>query len=212
MIQLSDRLWFPPVEHASEEGLLAFGGGLATERLLLAYRSGIFPWYEAGQPILWWSPDPRMVLFLEEFKISKSFRKRLREHSFRCSMNTDFQGVITACAAIPRKGQQGTWITSEMKEAYLQLHHEGHAVSVEVWDENVLVGGLYGIDLPEHKIFCGESMFSKVDDASKIALHFLIQDLREKQYQFIDCQVYTKHLASLGAREIARTDFLAFFK
>ncbi|MDC7995237.1 leucyl/phenylalanyl-tRNA--protein transferase [Altibacter sp. HG106] len=212
MIPLGEKLWFPPVEEASEDGWLAFGGDLSAARLLLAYRSGIFPWYEAGQPPLWWSPDPRMILIPKEFKISKSFRKRLRTHPFRCTVNQAFESVISQCANISRTGQSGTWITSEMKKAYVQLHQQGHAVSVEVWDGEQLVGGLYGIDLPESRIFCGESMFSKVSDASKIALHYWVGRLEAMEYHFIDCQVYTQHLSSLGAREIPRTEFLQFLE
>jgi len=207
---LSQELWFPDVSEASEEGLLAVGGDLSPERLLLAYRSGIFPWYEETQPILWWSPDPRMVLFPEKFKVSKSFQKTIDSQIFSITYNTSFAQVIANCSRIERAGQAGTWITQEMFDAYQALHDIGHAISVEVWQENELVGGLYGVDLPEEKIFCGESMFSRVSNASKVGFYHLVQNLSAKNYKLIDCQVYTKHLASLGAQEIDRQVFLSY--
>lgn len=209
---LTRKIWFPDVSEASPEGLLAMGGDLSVERLLAAYRSGIFPWYSEGEPILWWSPDPRMVLFPQELKISKSLSKTIKSGKFRVTMNTQFEEVVKRCARTPRKDQSGTWITEEMREAYAELHQKGHAVSVEVWLEEELVGGLYGVDLPELKIFCGESMFSKVSDASKVGFCHLISELQKKEYRLIDCQIYTEHLERLGAREIPREAFLDFLK
>lgn len=205
---LTEQLWFPPITDADEDGLLAVGGDLSAERLLLAYQSGIFPWYSAGQPILWWSPDPRMVLFPKNLKVSKSFRKSINSEKFRITFNTSFAEVIKNCARIKRDGQPGTWITSEMEKAYIKLHEKGHAVSVEVWQENELVGGLYGIDLPEQRVFCGESMFAKVSDASKVGFYHLVELLKRKNYRLIDCQVYSEHLQRLGAEEISRALFL----
>ncbi|MEL6809939.1 MAG: leucyl/phenylalanyl-tRNA--protein transferase [Bacteroidota bacterium] len=210
MVYLSNELWFPPPDAATREGLLAVGGDLEPERLLLAYRSGIFPWYNEEEPILWWSPDPRMVLFPDKLKVSKSLRKVLRKEIFSVTYNQAFLEVIQNCAQIPRSGQEDTWITSEMISAYQRLHELGRAISVEVWQEDQLVGGLYGIDLPERKLFCGESMFSKVSDASKVGFYYLVQKLKEMDYTLIDCQVHTDHLESLGAEEISRTRFLTF--
>jgi len=204
--KLTDDLYFPPVENATNDGLLAYGGDLSEERLLLAYRSGIFPWYDENSPILWWSPDPRMVLFPEKLKISKSMRKVMSEGRFRLTKNSCFETVIEQCAKIKREGQRGTWITKAMKTGYIKLHEMGYAKSYEVWEGNELVGGLYGIDLGH--IFCGESMFSLKSNASKFALIRLNEELLEKKYLLMDCQVYTKHLASLGAEEIVRADFL----
>ncbi|MGV6829722.1 MAG: leucyl/phenylalanyl-tRNA--protein transferase [Flavobacteriales bacterium] len=208
---LTDNIKFPNVEKADSEGLLAIGGDLSVERLLLAYRSGIFPWFEEDQPILWWSPNPRMVLFLEKLKVSKSLRKTIKKGIFTITFNTCFTEVIANCSKINRKEQDGTWITQSMQEAYSILHQLGHTISVEVWRENELVGGLYGIDLPEYGIFCGESMFSKVSDASKVALYYLVEKLKTKNYKLIDCQMYTAHLERLGAEEISRKQFLTFF-
>lgn len=208
MYKLTTKLWFPDPEVASSEGLLAIGGDLSAARLWLAYNSGIFPWFEDHQPILWWSPDPRMVLFPNKFKLSKSLRKTLRSEMFRITFNEDFEQVISNCASVPRKGQAGTWITKEMQEAYIALHKLGHAVSVEVWLDNELVGGLYGIDLPNKKIFCGESMFSLVSDVSKVAFYHLSEYIKARDYKFIDCQLYNSHLESLGAEEIDRRSFL----
>lgn len=205
---LTEELWFPDIEEATSDGLLAIGGNLSVQRLLLAYNSGIFPWYENDQPILWWSPNPRMVLFPENFKISKSLRKTIKSGKFKISFNENFAEVINICANISRKGQGGTWITGEMEEAYIKLHNAGHAVSLEVWENNKLVGGLYGIDLPHKKVFCGESMFSLVSDASKVAFYHLSEYVKLKDYKFIDCQLYNPHLESLGAEEIPRFEFL----
>lgn len=205
---LTDELWFPEAVEADEDGLLAIGGDLSAERLQLAYNSGIFPWYSARQPILWWSPDPRMVLFPEEFKVSKSLRKLLMKMEFTITEDQAFEEVIRQCAEIPRPGQAGTWITEEMVQGYMDLHKKGVAHSVEIWEEEELVGGLYGIDLPGRNVYCGESMFSKVSNASKVALCHLVKALRQKAYRIIDCQVYTDHLAQFGAREIPRAEFL----
>ena len=203
MRYLNEDIWFPDASEASEEGLLAIGGDLSPERLMHAYRSGIFPWYERGQPLLWWSPDPRMVLYPKELKISKSMRQVLRNGDFKITVDKAFKEVIHECSFIKRDGQRGTWITQEMIDAYIKLHELGYARSVEVWKDNELVGGLYGIDLGD--IFCGESMFSKVSNASKVGFITYVQNTGHK---LIDCQVYTDHLASMGAKEIPREDFL----
>ncbi len=208
MHYLTEKLWFPKPEDATVDGLLAIGGDLSINRLLLAYNSGIFPWFEDDQPILWWSPNPRMVLFPEKFKVSKSLRKTLNSEKFKITFNQNFADVINHCATVPRKGQAGTWITEEMQEAYIALHKAGHVVSVEVWENDKLIGGLYGIDLPQKKVFCGESMFSLVSDASKIAFYHLSEYAKAKNYKFIDCQNYSTHLESLGAEEIGREGFL----
>jgi len=212
---LSDNISFPPVELASPEGVVAIGGDLSVERLLLAYKRGIFPWYNEGEPIIWYSPDQRMVLFPEKLKVSKSMRQLIRKRIFKITYNTCFHQVIANCKTINRKDQGGTWITNEMQQAYTKLHEFGFAKSVEVWLDNELVGGLYGIDLPVSKdnlgrIFCGESMFSKVSNASKIAFIYLVEKLKSENYKLLDCQVYNKHLASLGAEEITRTEFLKY--
>ena len=203
---LTNDLYFPSVENANAEGLLAVGGDLSPERLMLAYKSGIFPWFNEGSLILWWSPDPRMVLFPERIKISKSMRKILKNNQFSLTKNSCFEAVVDQCALAKRVGQEGTWITKEMKEAYLKLHEMGYAKSYEVWQEGKMVGGLYGIDLGY--IFCGESMFSLVSNASKFAFIQLAKELHQKNYGLIDCQLYTKHLESLGAEEISRTEFI----
>lgn len=203
---------FPDVTQADGDGLLAIGKDLSAASLLEAYNQGIFPWYQEGEPILWWNPDPRMVLFLHEFKVSKSLKQTLRKNTFKTTFNQSFERVIDYCSKTIRKGQKGTWISKEMKEAYVQLHHLGHAVSVEAWQENKLVGGLYGIDLPDKKVFCGESMFHHTTDASKVAFYALVESLKQKNYRLVDCQVYTSHLESLGAREIDRSMFLEYLK
>jgi leucyl/phenylalanyl-tRNA--protein transferase len=207
---LSEKLEFPPVEICDSEGLLAMGGDLSPERLLHAYHNGIFPWFNDDGLILWWCPDPRMVLYPENLKVSKSMRKVLRNQTFTLTKNTCFERVITECATIERPGQDGTWLTPEMLKAYCKLYELGHAHSYEVWFENSLVGGLYGIDLGH--VFCGESMFSKMSNASKFAFINMANQLKDKKYALIDCQVYTGHLASLGASEISRTDFLKILK
>lgn len=202
---LDNRLWFPPVEEAMEDGLLAIGGDLTRERLLLAYRQGIFPWYEGDIP-LWWSPDPRFVLFPHELKVSKSMQVLLRKNSFHFTMNTAFEQVIHQCKSVSRRGQDGTWITNEVEQAYIALHREGYAHSAEVWQNGQLAGGLYGIRMG--RLFFGESMFSLVSNASKYAFICYVQQLVQEQVQLIDCQVYTAHLESLGARMISRNEFL----
>ncbi len=206
MVLLGKELVFPPVEMASSEGILAFGGDLQPERLMLAYRNGIFPWYNEGEPIIWYSPDDRMVLFPKELKISKSMRQIMRNNTFRITSNIAFEQVIDQCQNSPRKDQLGTWITNDMRNAYLKLHKLGFAKSIEVWNGDDLVGGLYGIDLGH--VFCGESMFSTASNASKLAFIYLVQKLEKENYNLIDCQVYTEHLESLGAREIGREAFM----
>ncbi|NJD35571.1 MAG: leucyl/phenylalanyl-tRNA--protein transferase [Betaproteobacteria bacterium] len=200
---------FPPLDTALAEpnGLLAAGGDLSPQRLLAAYRNGIFPWYSAGEPILWWSPDPRMVLFPDDLKISASLAKNLRNADYEVRLDTAFDEVIQACAGTPRDGQAGTWITTEMQQAYRALHRLGYAHSVETWIAGKLAGGLYGIALGQ--AFYGESMFSHARDASKIALAHLCAHLRWRGFGIIDCQMETAHLASLGARPIPRRDFAA---
>jgi leucyl/phenylalanyl-tRNA--protein transferase len=210
MYHVTEALYFPAVETASPEGILAFGGDLSPERLFLAYRSGIFPWFEAGEPILWWSPNPRMVLFFDELKVSKSMRNILNRAIFKVTFNQDFRAVISNCQNVKRDGQNGTWITNEMIEAYCKLHELGIAKSVEVWKDDKLVGGLYGIDLGH--VFCGESMFSLESNASKVAFISLVNQLKSENYQVLDCQVYNEHLESLGCRELNRDDFIKIIK
>ena len=203
--------WFPPLEQALEEpaGLLAAGGDLSPERLLAAYRRGIFPWYSPGQPVLWWSPDPRAVLFPEEFRCSRSLAKRLRNAGFDPAVDHDFAAVIDGCAA-PRAASPGTWITSEMRAAYLELHRLGHAHSIEIRRAGSLVGGLYGVRLGG--VFFGESMFSRERDASKAALAHLVTLARHTALAVIDCQLPSRHLSSLGARVIPRSQFQALLR
>lgn len=202
---------FPAVELAMRQpnGLLAAGGDLTLKRLLDAYRQGIFPWFNSDDPILWWSPDPRMVLFPHEFKLSKSLRKTLRHGSHEVRTDSAFTRVMRACAA-PRAGQEGTWIQEEIVEAYKRLHDAGLAHSVETWQDGELVGGLYGVSLG--RMFYGESMFSMQTDASKIALAHLVMQLKRWNFGMIDCQMNTPHLASLGAREIPRSEFLTLLQ
>ena len=209
MYFLLKELFFPDVTEADRDGILAVGGDLSPERLLLAYQSGIFPWFDSDDPILWWAPHQRMVLFPDELVASKSMRSILRKEIFTVTFNKDFRGVISNCSQIRRNGQRGTWITSEMIEAYVKLHELGFAKSVEVWQNNELVGGLYGIDLGH--VFCGESMFSKVSNASKVAFITLVENLKIRKYKLIDCQVHNDHLESLGAREIERAEFMKIF-
>jgi leucyl/phenylalanyl-tRNA--protein transferase len=206
MHYLTNKLWFPNVNEATKDGLLAIGGDLSVERLLLAYKLGIFPWFEYEEPILWWSPNPRFVLFPEKLKVSKSMKQFMRNNDYTITVNQDFKAVITACSETKREGQTGTWITKNMIEAYTKLHKFGYAKSVEVWDKDVLIGGLYGIDIG-NGVFCGESMFSKVSNASKLAFITFVQN---SHYKLIDCQVYTKHLESLGAEDIPRDAFLRY--
>ena len=197
---------FPNVNKASEYGLLAVGGDLSPERLLSAYDKGIFPWFEDDKQILWWSPDPRFVLFPNELKVSKSMKQFLRNCDLKVTVNQNFREVITECARAKRNGQIDTWITKGMIEAYVKLHELGYALSVEVWQKNKLVGGFYGVDLKKG-IFFGESMFSKVSNASKAGFITFIQN---NNYKLIDCQDYTNHLKSLGARDISRNEFLKY--
>lgn len=206
MFILGKEILFPNVETANTDGVIAIGGDLSSERLLLAYKSGIFPWYNEGEPIIWYSPDSRMILYPERLKISKSMRSVLRKGNFKITVNQNFEEVIANCKIINRKDQPGTWITDEMQKAYLKLHKSGLAKSVEVWQNDELVGGLYGIDLGH--VFCGESMFSKVSNTSKVAFIYLSQKCENENYKLIDCQVYNEHLASLGAEEIPRKEFI----
>lgn len=207
IFQLDEELIFPHPKLA-EDGILAVGGDLSPQRLLLAYKNGIFPWYNKGEPIIWHAPDPRFVLFPEKFRISKSLRLLINKNKYRCSFNANFEKVILNCKNITRKNQAGTWITEDMKKAYINLHKLGYAFSIEVYNlQNKLVGGLYGIKLG--KVFFGESMFSKESNTSKIALSFLIKNVDLK---LIDAQVHTNHLESLGAEHIPLDDFLLLLK
>jgi leucyl/phenylalanyl-tRNA--protein transferase len=208
MYLLTKEIIFPPVYLADNNGLLAIGGDLSIERLKLAYKSGIFPWYNEGEPIIWYSPNPRMVLFPNKLKVSKSMKQIIRKQEFSITFNKNFNEVISNCKTIDRGDQFGTWITDEMQEAYIKLHKLGVAKSVEVWKGNDLVGGLYGIDLGT--VFCGESMFSKVSNTSKLAFIYLVEKLKKEKYKLVDCQVYNNHLASLGAEEISREEFLKY--
>ncbi len=201
---LRHELSFPPVDSATDDGLLAYGGDLSPERLLLAYKSGIFPWYNAGEPILWWAPDPRFVLFLDEFVLRKSLKKRMKHFEIR--YDTAFSEVMRECGSIEREGQKGTWIIPELIEAYSVLHDMGYAHSIEAWQDGKLVGGLYGVMIG--KMFFGESMFAKVRDASKVAFATLIERLKDEGFTMIDCQIPSAHLKSLGAREISRKEFM----
>ena len=203
---LSKRLSFPPPHLAIKEGLLAVGGDLSPERILLAYRNGIFPWYSPGEPILWWSPDPRLVLYPQELSVSKSLRKVIKRKTFQITFDKSFDDVILACADAKRSYGEGTWITDEMKAAYCQLHRQGYAHSVEAWQGDTLVGGLYGVAIG--RVFFGESMFSRVSNASKAAFVTLVENLRKLKFSLIDCQVRTDHLVRFGAREIPRKLFL----
>lgn len=217
MVLLGKEIIFPNVKNASIEGVVAIGGDLSPKRLILAYKSGIFPWYNQGEPIIWYSPNLRMVLFPKDLKISKSMRKVLVDNTFEITFNQNFEEVISNCKTIKRNDQGGTWITDAMQKAYIKLHELGVAKSVEVWQNKQLVGGLYGIDLPCQpadlgNIFCGESMFSKVSNASKVAFIYLVKKLEKENYKLIDCQVYNNHLASLGAVEISRKKFINFLK
>jgi leucyl/phenylalanyl-tRNA--protein transferase len=205
VFKLSRERIFPPVHLTSESGLLAFGGDLSPERLLSAYRQGIFPWYSDGDPILWWSPDPRFVLFLHDLRISRSMNKILKSNRFKITFDQDFLGVISACQK-PRKTEKETWITTEMQEAYHTLHRMGFAHSAEAWHEDKLVGGIYGVSLG--RCFFGESMFSVMSNASKAALIRLVQGLQALQFSFLDCQVYTGHMETLGAKLISREKFI----
>ena len=203
---LSKRLSFPPPHLAIKEGLLAVGGDLSPERLLLAYRNGIFPWYSTGEPILWWSPDPRLVLYPDELRVSKSLRKVIKRNVFQITFDQAFDAVIQACAGAKRSYGEGTWITDEMKAAYCDLHRQGYAHSTEAWQGEKLVGGLYGIAIG--RAFFGESMFSHVSNASKVAFVTFVENLKRLKFSLIDCQVRTDHLIRFGAREIPRKFFL----
>jgi len=203
IFRLDDRLLFPAPELAEPDGLLAVGGDLSVKRLLLAYQNGIFPWYSEDDPILWFSPHERFVLYPSALKISKSMRQVLRSNRFSVTTNQCFEKVIEACSMVEREGQDGTWITADMKAAYIQLHVQGHAHSVEVWQQDKLVGGLYGIKI--NNVFCGESMFSMVSNASKVALIYLCNT---GLYKLIDCQVHTNHLESMGALLISREEYM----
>ncbi len=204
IFKLGADLIFPPADLAEEDGLLAVGGDLSVERLLLAYSMGIFPWYSEGDPILWWSPDPRMVLFPEDFHCSRRLARTLRQQKFKVTFDQDFRGVIQACAG-PRRDHDGTWIVEEMIEAYCVLHEQGWAHSVECWQGAQLVGGLYGVAIGG--VFFGESMFSRVADSSKVAFAHLVARVKEDRFDLIDCQMNTPHLLSLGAREISGAEF-----
>jgi len=204
--RLVDEPIFPPPEYADPSGLLAVGGDLSNERLLEAYRLGIFPWYSEDQPILWWSPDPRLILDLNDFKVSRSLRKTLKKEVFQVTFDRAFEEVIRACASVPREAQNGTWITDEMEKAYIKLHGLGYAHSVESWFGGKLAGGLYGVSLG--KCFFGESMFHLKTDASKVALATLVETLKSWDFHFIDSQMTTEHMLSLGAKELPRRIFL----
>lgn len=205
MFLLNQELVFPPADMASPEGLLAIGGDLSPERLLLAYRNGIFPWYNEDEPICWWTPDPRFVLYPGELKVSKSMKTVLNNTQLRFRTNTAFAEVIRHCRQVERKDQDGTWITNDVEQAYIRLHQLGHAHSAETWMNGKLVAGLYGIRMGS--VFFGESMFSLVPNASKYAFIRYIRQLQEEGTELVDCQVYTPHLESLGARMIPRKDF-----
>jgi leucyl/phenylalanyl-tRNA--protein transferase len=205
LFHLSDEISFPHPRLASPDGLLAVGGDLSVSRLILAYKMGIFPWYSKGEPILWWSPDPRLVLFPDDFHMSRSLKREIRKKAFRITFDEAFDQVIAGCAA-KRPGSEGTWIVPQMAEAYMQLHRIGVAHSVEAWKDGVLAGGLYGVSLGG--CFFGESMFSRESNASKVAMAALMRFIRKKGFDLVDCQVKSGHLMRLGAREVPRTIFL----
>jgi len=207
---LSEKIAFPPPTLADKDGLLAVGGDLRIERLLLAYRNGIFPWYSAGQPILWWSPDPRLVLYPSEVRISRSLKRVIRKRRFRISSDTAFEKIIRECASVRLEQNEGTWLTEEMIDAYCGLHAAGLAHSMEVWLDDALAGGLYGVSLG--RCFFGESMFTRITDGSKIALAALAKHLEAASFHMIDCQLSTEHLIRFGAREISRRRFLRQLK
>ncbi len=203
---LTQKIEFPDVSEATIDGLLAVGGDLSSERLMRAYSSGIFPWFDDEDPLMWWSPDPRFVLFPEDLKVSKSMKQVLKKKQFKVTENKAFRAVIENCAIAKREGQSGTWITDAMLEAYIKLHKLGYAKSIEVWQNDDLVGGLYGIEL-KNKVFCGESMFAKVSNASKVGFITYVQN---SDYKLIDCQLHTDHLESFGGKHISRAEFLKF--
>jgi leucyl/phenylalanyl-tRNA--protein transferase len=206
IFRLDKRLLFPDAELAEPDGLLAVGGDLSVNRLLLAYNNGIFPWYNEP-PILWHSPPERFVLYPDELRVTKSMRQVLRSGKLSVTVDTCFEDVITACSLVPREGQDGTWINDDMKHAYVELHKDGHAHSIEVWERDHLVGGLYGVAVGS--VFCGESMFSKVSNASKTALIYLCNT---GLYKLIDCQLHTHHLESMGAKMISRAEYLGILR
>jgi leucyl/phenylalanyl-tRNA---protein transferase len=210
MVYLTKELFFPPISQTTPQGILAAGGDLSPERLLLAYENGIFPWYEDSDPILWWCPEQRMVLFFDELKISHSMRNIINQKTFYVTFNQSFRDVMINCQKAKREGQYGTWITDEMIDSYNELFEMKKAISVEVWQNKELVGGLYGVDLGH--VFCGESMFSSVSNASKMAFISLVKYLKERNYKLLDCQIYNDHLDSLGCREIPRTEFMTILK
>jgi leucyl/phenylalanyl-tRNA--protein transferase len=210
VFQLPDNFIFPPPEYAEPDGLLAVGGDLSEKRLLLAYSMGIFPWYSEGSPILWWSPDPRLVLIPEELRISRSLRQVINKNTFKVTMDAAFEDVIRSCADIHKKKYGGTWITGEMIDAYINLYNSGFAHSVESWHEGELAGGLYGVSMGG--AFFGESMFNKKPNASKVAFVYLVQQLIKWGFRLIDCQVTTGHLMSFGAKEIPRSEFMEKLK
>lgn len=210
MFFLGKQIYFPPVSEASPSGILAVGGDLSVERLLLAYKNGIFPWFDDDEPILWWAPAQRMVVYPRDYKAPKSLRLLYNKNQFTFTINSCFEEVIKNCQQIKRKGQEGTWISDELILSFLNLHEMGVAKSFEVWQNNELVGGVYGVDLGH--IFCGESMFSKVSNASKLCFLHLIHFLKENNYKLLDCQVYNDHLAGLGAFEISRETFMRILK
>jgi leucyl/phenylalanyl-tRNA--protein transferase len=210
VFQLPDEIFFPDPSLAEPEGLVAVGGDLSTERLLAAYANGIFPWYSDNEPILWWSPDPRLVLFPHKLKVSHSLHQKIKKNVFSVRIDSDFKQVINACAKTERKHEDGTWITDEMKAAYIELHHKGFAHSVESYFEGNLAGGLYGVSLG--RAFFGESMFHTMTDASKVALYHLVEKAKEFDFLFIDSQVETEHLLSLGAELIPRKIYLNLVK
>tara|TARA_B110001452_G_scaffold188319_1_gene158640 strand:+ start:887 stop:1528 length:642 start_codon:yes stop_codon:yes gene_type:complete len=203
---LNDTIEFPPLNEANSDGLLAIGGDLSSMRVLHAYRNGIFPWYELDQPLLWWSPDPRFVLYPNKLKISKSSKQLLRSQKFEVTTNRSFKEVIVACSKVKRSAQSGTWITDQMIDVYCELHQMGFAKSVEVWLDSKLVGGLYGVQFNDD-VFCGESMFSYVSNASKIGFINFVQN---SNFKLIDCQVHSEHLESLGAEQISRSNFVQY--
>lgn len=208
MYFLNQKIEFPNASEASADGLLAIGGDLSAERLLHAYAKGVFPWFEFDEPILWWSPDPRFVILPNALKVSKSMKQLFKKNAFTVTINTAFKTVIEQCAKAKRRDQNGTWITESMIKAYLKLHQLGYAISVEVWQNDNLVGGLYGIDIGNN-VFCGESMFSKVSNASKYGFIHFIQN---STYTIIDCQLHTNHLESLGGKSISRAAFLKYLQ
>ena len=210
MVFLTSEIWFPDPSQTHESGIIAVGGDLSVDRLVLAYNNGIFPWFTEDDPILWWCPEQRMVLFPDKLHISKSMRPLLRKNKFKITYNQAFEEVLNACAKIKRSGQDGTWITDSMISAYNSLHKMGIAQSIEAWDEDKLVGGLYGVYLEEKGVFCGESMFARQSNASKYAFIKMVEHFQTKGLKLVDCQIHTDHLESLGAQLIEREVFLSY--